>query len=101
MFFEDDMLMFQEGDSTTNVCRAGFQRIVPNLLEKSIQIIEKEGLDFVKLNYSEFHATNEYQYAWFHVGNMRDAYFRDAIIEPVRKVPRMNVFYIANVPGLS
>jgi hypothetical protein len=64
LFFEDDMFFYpNEG----KVCRNGFNRYVPNLYSKSLEIIKKENLDFLKLNYSEFYGDNGTQWSWYNV----------------------------------
>jgi len=64
LFFEDDMFFYpKEGD----VCRNGFNRYVPNLYSKTLQIVKKENFDFLKLNYSEFFGDNGTQWAWYNV----------------------------------
>ena len=64
LFFEDDMFFYpNEG----KVCRNGFNRYVPNLYSKTLQIVKKENFDFLKLNYSEFFGDNGTQWAWYNV----------------------------------
>jgi hypothetical protein len=64
LFFEDDMFFFcKEGE----VCRNGFNRVVPNLFSKSLEIISKENFDFLKLNFTEFYGDNSTQWAWYNV----------------------------------
>ena len=64
LFFEDDMFFFpNEGQ----VCRNGFNRYIPNLYTKSLEIMKKENFDFLKLNYSEFYGDNGTQWAWYNV----------------------------------
>jgi hypothetical protein len=61
-FYEDDMSFYpKEGE----VCRNGFNRYVPNLFQKSLEIIKKENFDFLKLNFSEFYGSNDIQFAWY------------------------------------
>jgi hypothetical protein len=63
LFFEDDMFFHpQDG-----VCRNGFNRFVPNLYTKSLEIAKKENFDFLKLNYSEFYGDNGTQWSWYNV----------------------------------
>jgi hypothetical protein len=63
-FFEDDMFFYpKQGE----VCRNGFNRYVPNLYSKTLQIVKKENFDFLKLNYSEFFGDNGTQWAWYNV----------------------------------
>ena len=64
LFFEDDMFFYpNEG----KVCRNGFNRYVPNLYSKTLQIVKKENFDFLKLNFSEFFGDNGTQWAWYNV----------------------------------
>ena len=64
LFFEDDMFFYpKEGE----VCRNGFNRYVPNLYSKTLQIVKKENFDFLKLNFSEFFGDNGTQWAWYNV----------------------------------
>ncbi len=64
LFFEDDMFFFcKQGE----VCRNGFNRMVPNLFAKSLEIVNKENFDFLKLNYSEFFGDNSIQWSWYNV----------------------------------
>jgi len=64
LFFEDDMFFFPNEGS---VCRNGFNRYVSNLYTKSLEIIQKENFDFLKLNYSEFYGDNGTQWSWYNV----------------------------------
>jgi len=64
LFFEDDMFFYpHEGQ----VCRNGFNRYVPNLYSKTLQIVKKENFDFLKLNFSEFFGDNGTQWSWYNV----------------------------------
>ena len=73
LFFEDDMFFYpHEGQ----VCRNGFNRYVPNLYSKTLQIVKKENFDFLKLNYSEFFGDNGTQWSWYNVPqNIRQKYW--------------------------
>jgi hypothetical protein len=62
-FFEDDMFFYPND----GVCRNGFNRYVPDLYQKSLEIVRKEGFDFLKLNYSEFFGDNGTQWTWYNV----------------------------------
>jgi hypothetical protein len=63
-WFEDDMAFYsQKGE----VCRNGFSRYIDNLYSKSLEIIEKENFDFLKLNFSEFFGDNSVQWSWYNV----------------------------------
>ena len=63
-FFEDDLEFYSKKGE---VCRSGFNRYTPNLYIKSLQIIKKENLDYLKLNFTEFYASNDTQIAWYNV----------------------------------
>jgi hypothetical protein len=63
LFFEDDMFFHPN----QGVCRNGFNRYVPNLYTKSLEVMKKENFDFFKLNYSEFYGDNGTQWAWYNV----------------------------------
>ena len=73
LFFEDDMFFYpKEGE----VCRNGFNRYVPNLYSKTLQIVKKENFDFLKLNFSEFFGDNGTQWAWYNVPqHIREKYW--------------------------
>ena len=64
LFFEDDMFFYPHKGE---VCRNGFNRYVPNLYSKTLQIVKKENFDFLKLNYSEFFGDNGTQWSWYNV----------------------------------
>lgn len=64
LFFEDDMF-FYPNEGTT--CRNGFNRYVENLYVKSLEIMQKESFDFLKMNYSEFYGDNGTQWSWYNV----------------------------------
>jgi hypothetical protein len=64
LFFEDDMFFFpNEG----TVCRNGFNRYVPNLYSKTLQIVKNENFDFLKLNFTEFYGDNGTQWSWYNL----------------------------------
>ncbi len=74
-FFEDDMF-FYTGKETA--CRNGFNRYANNLYRKSLEIIQKNNFDFLKLNFSEFYGDNSTQWAWYNVPqNIREIYWPD------------------------
>jgi O-methyltransferase len=64
-WFEDDMAFYPK---KSEVCRNGFPRFTDNLYQKSIEIIQKENFDFLKLNFSEFFGDNSVQWSWYNVG---------------------------------
>jgi hypothetical protein len=64
LFFEDDMFFYSGNDG---VCRNGFTRNVPNILQTAKGILEKENLDFLKFNFTEFFGDNSLQWAWHNI----------------------------------
>lgn len=64
LFFEDDMFFY-----TTNqeVCKNGFPRYSDNFYSKTLEIIQKEKFDFLKLNFTEFYGDNSTQWSWYNV----------------------------------
>lgn len=64
LFFEDDMFFYP---NEIGKCRNGFPRYEPNLYSISMQIMQKENFDFLKLNYSEFYGDNGTQWSWYNV----------------------------------
>ena len=63
-WFEDDMAFYlKKGE----VCRNGFNRFVPNLYTKTLQIIKNENFDFLKLSFTEFYGSNDIQFSWYNV----------------------------------
>jgi FkbM family methyltransferase len=64
-FFEDDMAFHPKKGE---VCRNGFPRFVDNLYQKSLEIIQKENFDFLKLNFTEFFGDHSVQWSWYNVG---------------------------------
>jgi hypothetical protein len=63
-WFEDDMAFYPKKGE---VCKNGFNRYVDNLYSKSIEIIQKEDFDFLKLNFTEFFGDNSIQWSWYNV----------------------------------
>lgn len=63
-FFEDDMFFVNK---SSGPCKNGFQRYIPNLFDKSLEIIKKENFDFLKLNYTEFFGSHQTQWSWYNV----------------------------------
>ena len=62
-FWEDDMFFYPKNET----CKNGFNRYVTNLYQKSLEIIQKEKFDFLKLNYTEFYGDNGTQFSWYNV----------------------------------
>jgi hypothetical protein len=64
MFFEDDMLFYNKKDG---ICKNGFNRYIPNLYSKILEIMKKENFDFLKFNFTEFFGSHEKQWSWYNV----------------------------------
>jgi hypothetical protein len=62
-WFEDDMFFYPNNET----CKNGFNRYVPKLYQKSLEIIQKEKFDFLKLNFTEFYGDNSVQWSWYNV----------------------------------
>ena len=61
---EDDMF-FQ--NKPVETCRNGFNRYIPNLYQKCLEILKKENFDFLKLNFTEFYGDSSTCWAWYNV----------------------------------
>ena len=95
IFFEDDMLFNKE----TTVCKNGFSTKVNNLFAKSLKIIEKEELDYLKISFSEFFGANNQQWSYCNVpqnvrlqefGDLKLNFPRDYDKLPITKVDSVN-----------
>lgn len=74
-WFEDDMLLHPPD---APMCRNGMRTHVPELSAVARSIVEREGLDFLKLSFTEFFGDHHLNWAWYHLGkDMRDAAFPD------------------------
>jgi hypothetical protein len=51
----------------SEACKNGFNRYVPNLYQKTLEISQKENFDFLKLNFTEFYGDNSTQWSWYNV----------------------------------
>ncbi len=65
MWFSEDDMFFQNTPGA--VCRNGFNRYVPMMYQKSLEIMQREEFDFLKINYSEFFGDNGTQWAWYNL----------------------------------
>ena len=75
IFFEDDMHLMNE---VPERCKMGYKRYIPNLYQKSLAIMERDKLDFLKLSYSEFFGDNSLQWAFYNIPQeLREKYFPD------------------------
>jgi hypothetical protein len=102
-WFEDDMSFYPKKGE---VCRNGFNRFVPNLYSKSLQIIKNENFDFLKLNYSEFYGDNGTQFSWYNLPqDKRRELFPEKPTLPVQgldpNAPRTKFKSIKTYQGLS
>ena len=61
LFFEDDMLFYD----MPGRCRNGFALTVPGLIEMLPAIVTREGLDFLKLSFTEVMADHHINVAWY------------------------------------
>lgn len=81
-FFEDDMFFYNGSDTT---CKNGFNRVVKNLYDKSLDIINKNGYDFLKLSFTEFYGDNRVQWAWYNVPqSFREQHWPEKMFLPVQ-----------------
>jgi hypothetical protein len=100
-FFEDDMLLHE---AIPGVCRNGFTTFVPGLFRKSLEIMEREQFDFLKLSFTEFYGDNKTQWAWYNLPqDKREQYFgKGLVITGIDElVPRTQFTEIATYHGLS
>jgi len=65
LFLEDDMGIHPP--DTTEFCRNGFRKFVPNLHDTVLKIMEKEQFDYLKLSYTEVYMDNNIQVSWYNV----------------------------------
>ena len=84
LFFEDDMFFYTTEQS---VCRNGFSRYSKDFYYKTLEIIQKEKFDFLKLNFSEFYGSNDVQFAWYNVPQ----HFRKQHWPKNKRLPQMGL----------
>ena len=102
-FFEDDMFFYPKKGE---VCKNGFNRLVPKLYSISNKIMQTEGFDFLKLNFTEFYGNNSTQWSWYNVPqNIREQYWPNNKTLPKHgldsnspKVEYKNIKIIEGVP---
>jgi hypothetical protein len=63
-FFEDDMFFYPKKGE---ICKNGFNRWVENLYDRSLEIINNNSYDFLKLSFTEFFGDNKTQWSWYNV----------------------------------
>jgi hypothetical protein len=61
---EDDMFFQNKPEET---CRNGFNRYIPNLYQKCLEIVQREKFDFLKINFTEFYGDSSTCWAWYNV----------------------------------
>lgn len=103
IFYEDDMFFY---DGPDTVCRNGFQRKIPDLFNKILEIIKTEGYDFLKFNFSEFFGDNSTQWAWYNVPqNIRQEFWPENSTLPVvgqtKNAPKALYRHVKSFNGLS
>ena len=101
LFFEDDMFFYPKEE----LCRNGFKRYDSNLYTKSLQIIKKENLDYLKLNFTELYGDNGTQWAWYNVPqNIREKHWPNKTKLPEQgldpNAPRTIFEYIKSHDGI-
>lgn len=98
IFFEDDMLLH---DGTIKVCKNGFNTFTEGLFQKSMEIVENNNLDYLKLSFSEFFGDAHMDWSWENVPRAKiDIYFPNVNeSEDIRKKTKID--YTANHRGLS
>lgn len=65
IFFEDDM--FLNPPSEKGYCKNGFRKYIDNIVSKSLKIMVKNKLDFLKWSFTEFFGDNKTQWSWYNV----------------------------------
>lgn len=101
-FFEDDMF-FYTGDQPT--CRNGFIRKVKDLYHQSLEIMQKEGFDFLKFNFTEFYGDHQLQWSWHNVPQeVRAALFQEKptkVSGDPAEAPDLNFKNVKSLNGLA
>ncbi|MCP5153533.1 MAG: hypothetical protein H6983_05175 [Ectothiorhodospiraceae bacterium] len=64
LWFEDDMLICGR-ERAGALCRNGLPRHVPDLLRRVVEIATREGIDLLKLSFTEFFGAHDRQWAWY------------------------------------
>jgi len=105
IFFEDDMTVNDES-TKGEFCRMGLRKYVNELFKLSHKIIEKEGLDFLKLSFTELYWDNNIQTSWYNVPqNIRSLVWPDYDKLPETgsdpNAPRTRFDRIENYQGLG
>jgi hypothetical protein len=64
LYFEDDMLLH----TSLGLCQNGFRTVVPSLLDSVREIVRAEGVDFLKLSFSEVCGDHTQNWAYYNLG---------------------------------
>jgi len=51
-------MLFHNADKLSEKCKSGFGLYAPELIDKAIDIVDNEDLDYLKLSFSEVYGTN-------------------------------------------
>ena len=98
IFFEDDMLFNKE----TTICKNGFPTKTNNLFTKSLKIIEREELDYLKISFSEFFGANNQQWSYCNVPqNVRLQEFGDLKLNFPRDYDKLPLTKVDNINSLD
>jgi hypothetical protein len=72
IWFEDDMLM----EKDNKLCKNGLNMHHDNWMDRCIEIVENEHLDFIKISFSEFYGDHHEQWSWYNVPmDVKQKYF--------------------------
>ena len=100
LWFEDDMLLHTKNKK----CRNKMYTKVPNFLMKSIDIMKKENLDYLKLSYTEYYMDNDVNCSWYNcTPKERQELFPENANVPIRRkhVPKTIVFKNDSLNGVD
>ena len=73
MVWSEDDMFFQNKPNET--CKNGFNRYVPKLFNKCVDVMKKENFDFLKINYTEFYGDNGTCWPWYNLPQDKREYF--------------------------
>lgn len=96
IFFEEDFLLVDQNDTIQN--NKGFIRYIPDLFDKSIEILEKEELDYLKMTIVEFFGDSTQDWSWKNLPqHKREEYFPKRLdgnteLEWKSKVSHLGIF---------
>lgn len=74
IFFEDDFQLVSKQNNAP--CNNGYSRYIDNLYQKSLDIMVRDNLDFLKLTYTEFFGDNSLVWAFYNIPQeLRDKFY--------------------------